>query len=91
MSNTTKSDHKNDPSDAVKETDVVEGVDCYIITTYDTIHVYPMEDVRPHNVSGCGVCWCDPYFDYDGLGNRVCVHQQFDNDQAAPHRENYHS
>jgi hypothetical protein len=57
-----------------------EDHDCYIQQVCDTIHVFPMADVLEHNTSGVGECWCQPEIDYDGYGNRVCIHQQFTDD-----------
>jgi len=75
------SDEKTEKIEVVAIDGKYVGDDCIIEAVYDTIHVYPIEDLHPHNTSGSGVCWCDPYFDIDGLGNRVCVHKLFESER----------
>jgi hypothetical protein len=42
----------------------------------DTLHVYPVNDLREHDISG-KTCWCDPDVD-TGVGGTVVTHHSLD-------------
>lgn len=41
-------------------------------------HVYPLNDIRPHNTDGLD-CWCHPEFDED---DNVVIHNAADGGEA---------
>lgn len=49
-------------------------------------HIYPLNDLREHEFTHNGECWCDPQIEY-GERNVLCVHNSLDGREKYERRQ----